>query len=142
MQYQRSPLRGRSFYLKLVKKEHNSKTITFIELRPLSCMMSKYSKFGVDTFNTFWATLKFLHNDNNDDLAIITAWLFLWNRQANIILLKKISFMKKKAHNFFFVFRLYFCSNIKISKKSSNNLMRKVKHSLFVFISFLSSEEN
>ena len=33
--------------------------------------MSTYPKFGVDTFNRFWATLKFLHDDdNNDDLAI------------------------------------------------------------------------
>ena len=33
-------------------------------------MMSKHSKFGVGTFNTFWATsyiLKFLHNNNNKD---------------------------------------------------------------------------
>ena len=35
-------------------------------------MMRKYSKFDVDTFNTFWvmgATLKFLHEDedNNDN---------------------------------------------------------------------------
>ena len=40
-------------------------------------MMSKYSKFGVDNFNTFWVLgnliLKFLHDDdnnNNDHLAI------------------------------------------------------------------------
>ena len=70
---------GTSFYLKyLVEKGHNSKTIS-IRVMPLVLlmhlvMMSKYSKFGVDTFNTFWVmgTLKFLHNngDNNDnDLA-------------------------------------------------------------------------
>ena len=42
-------------------------------------MMSKYSKFGVDTFYTFWGyTLKFLHD--NDNLAITIA--FLQNRQA------------------------------------------------------------
>ena len=54
--------------------------------------MSKYSKFGVDTFNIFWvtATLKFLHNkddnedkeDNNDNLAITVAWLILRNKWA------------------------------------------------------------
>ena len=51
--------------------------------------MSKYFKFGVDTFNVFfekWAILKFLHgddNDNNDDddLAIRIARLFLQNRR-------------------------------------------------------------
>ena len=37
-------------------------------------MMSKYSKFGVDAFNTFWvmSKFKFLHNaddDNNEDLS-------------------------------------------------------------------------
>ena len=37
-----------SFYLKTyVKKGDNSKTIVF------RVMISKYSKFGVDTFNTF-----------------------------------------------------------------------------------------
>ena len=53
-------------------------------------MMSKYSKFGVDTLNTFFeyrATLKFLHDDENVDynedvLMITIARLFLRNRQA------------------------------------------------------------
>ena len=57
-------------------------------------MMSKYSKFGDDTCNTFWVMvyIKVLHDDNdtnddnddnNDDyLAITIAWFFLRNRQA------------------------------------------------------------
>ena len=47
-------------------------------------MMSKYAKFGVDTFNIFWVMgyIKVLHDDDNDDLAITIARLFLWNRQA------------------------------------------------------------
>ena len=49
-------------------------------------MMSKYSKFGVDTFYIFVrATLKFLHDDDNnnndDDLAITLARPFLSNRR-------------------------------------------------------------
>ena len=81
---------GSSFYLKyLGKKGHNSNNITFrvmpIVLQLHLFMMSKYSKFGVDTFNTrnffsTWATLKFLQDDNNnknddndDDLAITIA---------------------------------------------------------------------
>ena len=40
-------------------------------------MMSKYSKFGVNTFNTFWVMgyVKFLQNNNDDDLAIAIAQL-------------------------------------------------------------------
>ena len=48
--------------------------------------MTKYFKFGVDTFNTLWVMgyIKFLHDDDNeDDLAITIAQLFLQNRQAN-----------------------------------------------------------
>ena len=49
-------------------------------------MMSKYSKFGIDTFNTdFWVMgyIKGDNNDNNNDDKLITiAQLFLWNRQA------------------------------------------------------------
>ena len=45
-----------------------------------------------------WATLKFLHNDNSD-LAITIAQLFLRNRQANnerwIIPFKKFSRLRK-----------------------------------------------
>ena len=52
-------LSGPSFYLKvLVKKGHNSKNIAFrvmfFALHVHLVMMSKYAKFGVDTFNTFW----------------------------------------------------------------------------------------
>ena len=49
---------GLSFYLKMLhKKGHNSKDIAF-RVMPLVLqldiiMMRKYSKFGVDTFNTF-----------------------------------------------------------------------------------------
>ena len=54
-------------------------------------MMGKYSKFGVEIFNTFWVMgyIKFLHdadnkneNDGNKNLAITIAGLFLWNGQA------------------------------------------------------------
>ena len=55
-------LSGRpSFCLKIyAKKGHNSLTIA-IRVKPLVLqlhlvMMSKHSKFGVDTFNTFWVT--------------------------------------------------------------------------------------
>ena len=34
-------------------------------------MMSKYSKFGADAFDIFWATLKFLHEDDNDDNQLL-----------------------------------------------------------------------
>ena len=49
-------------------------------------MMSRYSKIQIDTFKTlkYWATLLFLHNENNDDDLVITvmiARLFLRNRQ-------------------------------------------------------------
>ena len=47
-------------------------------------MIGKCSKFHIDTFNTFLQnglTLKFLHNDANNDLAIIMACPFLRNRQ-------------------------------------------------------------
>ena len=52
--------------------------------------MSKYYKFGVDTFNTFWVMgyIKVLHaaaaddDDNHDDLAITIARLFPRNRRA------------------------------------------------------------
>ena len=57
-------------------------------------MMSQYSKFGVDTFNTYWimATLKFLNEDydsnnvdeNDYNLVITASRLFLRNRQAEI----------------------------------------------------------
>ena len=43
-------------------------------------MLSKYSKFGVDTFNTF---LHDNHNNDNDNLAITIARLFLSDRQDN-----------------------------------------------------------
>ena len=55
-------------------------------------MMSKYSKFGVDTFHTLWvkAALKVLYDaddddndDDDDNLAIIVAKLFLRSRRAN-----------------------------------------------------------
>ena len=48
-------------------------------------MMSKYSKFGLDTFNTVWAIgyIEILHNDShNDDQMIIIAQLFLWNNTS------------------------------------------------------------
>ena len=62
---------------------HNSKTIAFrvmsLVLQLHLVMMSKYSKFGDDTFNTFWVVgyIKALHDDDNDydDLAITIAGL-------------------------------------------------------------------
>ena len=74
---------GASLYLKfLVKKGHNSKTIAF-----------RVSKFGIDTFNTFWVKgyIKDLHvASNNDGALAITimriAWLFLRNRQTKNML--------------------------------------------------------
>ena len=63
---------GPSFYLKsLVDKGPNSKTIAFgamtLVLQLHLFIMIKYSKLGVDTFNTFLSnggvTLKFLHDD-------------------------------------------------------------------------------
>ena len=71
---------GPSFYLKfLVKKRHNSRNKAF-KVMPLVLqlhlvMMRKYTKFGVDTFNTFWVMcyIKFLHDDDNR---------LLLNRQA------------------------------------------------------------
>ena len=81
-----------SLYLKfLVKKGHYSKTIAFrvillpIVLQLQLVMMSKYSMLSADTFKTFWVMsyIKFLHDGNNeDDLAITIAWLFLQNIQA------------------------------------------------------------
>ena len=77
MRSQRSSARGHHFSLKVfwLKGGHNSRNIAF-RLMPLVlqlhlAMMNKYSKFGIDTFNTFkiWATLKFLHNN---DLAKMT----------------------------------------------------------------------
>ena len=73
--------KGPSFYLKIyVKKGHNSKTLAFrfipLVLQLHLVMMSKYSKFGVDTINNFleMSTLKFLHINN--DLAItINRWV-------------------------------------------------------------------
>ena len=53
-------------------------------------MMSKYSKFGVDLLLEKWATLKFLHdnNDNDDnDLAITITLDFLRNRRAKKLLI-------------------------------------------------------
>ena len=70
---------GPSFNLKIeVNKGHNSKPIA-LRVMPLALhlhlvMMSKYSKFGVYTVNTFRVTLKFLHDDN---LAITIAHFFL-----------------------------------------------------------------
>ena len=72
---------GPSFYLKLlVKKGHNSKTTAFRVMRLVLqlhlVMMSKYSMFNVDTFNTFCVKgyIKVFHNDDDDkdddDLAI------------------------------------------------------------------------
>ena len=42
-------------------------------------MMSKYSKFGVDTLNTFWVMgyIKYWHDNNDNDLAITKTWFFL-----------------------------------------------------------------
>ena len=54
-------------------------------------IMRKYSKFGVDTLNTFWLmgkfwVFKFLQDENNDDdLAITIAQHFLRNRQAKSV---------------------------------------------------------
>ena len=54
-------------------------------------MMSKYSKFGVDTFNTFCVIgyIKVLHdadddngNNNDDNLAITIALFFIRNKRA------------------------------------------------------------
>ena len=62
----------------LVKMGHYSKDITFrvmllaLQLHVHLVLMCKYSKFSVDNSNTFWATLKFSHNnddDGNDKLA-------------------------------------------------------------------------
>ena len=52
--------------------------------------MSKYTKFGVDIFNTFWVmgynnkdfARQWMSNDDDDNVAIIIALLFLQNRQA------------------------------------------------------------
>ena len=45
-------------------------------------MMSKYTMFGVDVFNTFWVMgyIKFLHddNDNDNDLEITIAQLLFF----------------------------------------------------------------
>ena len=69
---------------------HNSKNIAFrvmsLVLQLHLVMMSKYFKFGVDTFDNFdyWATIKILHNNDDnddDDLTITTARQFLRNRQ-------------------------------------------------------------
>ena len=68
-------------------------------------MMSMYySKFGVDTFNTFFeksATLKILHDDDNDDdLPFTIAELFLRNRQAkNIFGLVNFFLSNQKLQN-------------------------------------------
>ena len=80
---------GPSFYIKV---SVNFKTVAF-RVMPLIwqlhlVMTSKYSNFSVDTFNTFWVkwgTLKFMHDDdnNNEDLTITIAQLCLRNRQAN-----------------------------------------------------------
>ena len=48
-------------------------------------MMSKYSKFGINTFNIF-----VYENDNkDDDLAINIYRLFLRNRQAKVTTIKE-----------------------------------------------------
>ena len=90
MQYQQV-YQQPSFYLNiLVKKGHNSKTIAFramsLVLQLHHVMMSKYSKFGVDIFTTFWVMcyIKVFANvednvDDMDDLAITIAQLFLRN---------------------------------------------------------------
>ena len=49
-------------------------------LQLLLVMVSKYSNFGLDTFNTFGVIgyIQFLHDNNNDNnLANTIAWLFL-----------------------------------------------------------------
>ena len=80
-----------SFYLKfLLKNGHYSKIIAFrvmpLVLQLHLVMMSRYSKFGVDTFSTFrvMGYIKFLHNDDNDDddLVITLAKPLLLNRQV------------------------------------------------------------
>ena len=82
---------GPSIYLKfLVKKGHHSKTIAFRVMPLLQLhlvMMSNYSRFGVDTFNTFcvmgyikvfawhqWWQQRWSSNHNSST--------FLWNRGA------------------------------------------------------------
>ena len=84
---------GPSFFIKsLVKIGHNSRNIAFIVI-PLVLqlhlvMLSKYSKFGFDTFNTFWVMgymkLFLYDNDDKDDLVIKIAWSFRWNRPAAV----------------------------------------------------------
>ena len=85
---------GPSFYLKfLVKKGHNSKTMAF-RFMPLALqlhlvIMSKYSKFGVDTFNTFWVMIyiNFFAQQWwqlwDDNLVITIAQFSFQNNQAN-----------------------------------------------------------
>ena len=74
-----------SFYLKcLVKKGHNSKNIVYWVM-PLVfqlhlVMMSRYSKFGVNTFNTFWV-MGIKDFAWRRHLGITIVWIFLWNRQ-------------------------------------------------------------
>ena len=67
---------------------HSSNLDKYIYFRIMSlvsqmCLVkiSKYIKLQIDTVNTFWVRIKFWHD--NDNLAIIIARLFLWNRQGN-----------------------------------------------------------
>ena len=54
-----------------------------LDLRLHLVMMSKYSKFGVDTLKYFLSNgLHYLHNVDNYDLAIPIARLFLRNTQT------------------------------------------------------------
>ena len=105
MQYQCTYVRGPSFSLKyLVKKGHNSKNIAFrvmpFALQLHLVMISKYSKFGVDSFKIIWvmgyikvfARRQRLWRHHNDHVITIVQ-LFLRDRQAKNIS-RKIVCMK------------------------------------------------
>ena len=89
MWYQRSSVEGPSFFLQfLVKKRHNSKYIAFrvmsLVLQLQLVMMSKCSKFGVDTFNaSFYANGLHCTTTTAIYLAITIARPFLRNRTKN-----------------------------------------------------------
>ena len=77
-----------SFYLKfLVKKRNNSKTIAFkamsLVLQLQLDMMSKYSKFSVDTFTTFWV------------MSYIKAFAWHWRWQRQFLQSQQLDFFFK-----------------------------------------------
>ena len=94
MRYERSSFRGHHTILRFKLKREYLKYYSFQSYaHALSCnyimtvMKSKYSKFGVETFNTFWVIgyneVFFLHDNNDDDLATTIARLFLRNKWAS-----------------------------------------------------------